>query len=178
MGFIFPIVFLLLICGLIYYLTKRVTKSFGLGKFWLAYSTILLLTFVSFFGSQILALSVTPFGRIVSNVAAFWLMAVLYGILSFAVIHLAGVFGNVKPKVQGISGIILTAGIILYGVLNSYSIRVIEVTVPIKGLENPMKIVHLTDIHLGNFRGKSFLTKVVEKANGLQPDLILHTGFI
>jgi len=38
------------------------------------------------------------------------------------------------------------------------------------------KIVQLSDLHLGLLRGASFLDEIVEKVNGLAPDLVVITG--
>ena len=45
-----------------------------------------------------------------------------------------------------------------YGVWNAYHFRVKEVTIPIRGLTEEIRAVHLTDIHLGNSRGKKELS--------------------
>ena len=44
-----------------------------------------------------------------------------------------------------------------------------------RGLEG-LKVVHLTDLHLGWYTPASFLEQVVEQANALEPDLVLLTG--
>ncbi len=41
---------------------------------------------------------------------------------------------------------------------------------------NGLRIVHLSDLHIGPLLGRRWLEKVVEKVNGLAPDLILLTG--
>ena len=43
-------------------------------------------------------------------------------------------------------------------------------------IQETINLVHLTDIHLGLFRGRRFLERIVKKTNDLNPDLILNTG--
>ena len=70
----------------------------------------------------------------------------------------------------------LTALLVCYGLLNASIPQVTRVTIPIKGLTKEVKVVHLTDIHLGHFRGKGHLQKIVEITNELNPDVVFQTG--
>ncbi len=51
-------------------------------------------------------------------------------------------------------------------------------TVAIEGIEKPLRIAHLTDLHLGNSPrlGARFARSVVEQVNALGPDLVVITG--
>jgi len=51
--------------------------------------------------------------------------------------------------------------------------------VPLPGLPaalSPLKVVHLSDLHLGPFVSEAYLRAVVDRVNRLQPDLVLLTG--
>ncbi|MFT3737634.1 MAG: metallophosphoesterase [Breznakibacter sp.] len=72
--------------------------------------------------------------------------------------------------------LVLLAVVMVYGVVNAYTLQVKEVTIPVFGLSKPIRAVHLTDIHLGNFRGKKYLEKVVDKTISLKPDVVFNTG--
>lgn len=57
--------------------------------------------------------------------------------------------------------------------------KIKKVDLPVKNLSKSLEglsIVQLTDIHLGPMIKKEFLAKVVEKVNGLKPDIIAITG--
>jgi predicted MPP superfamily phosphohydrolase len=50
---------------------------------------------------------------------------------------------------------------------------------PLRGLPPGLaglRLVHLTDLHLGRFTSAGYLRGVVERANALEPDLVLLTG--
>lgn len=56
--------------------------------------------------------------------------------------------------------------------VNHYSIPVPSLPESFYGI----RIVHLTDLHLGPFVTESFIERVIEKANALKPDIIVCTG--
>lgn len=64
----------------------------------------------------------------------------------------------------------------IYGAWNAYTIKVKEVIIPIKGLTQEIRAVHITDVHLGNFRGKREVDKIVRKIKELNPDVVFNTG--
>ncbi|MFH1126966.1 MAG: metallophosphoesterase [archaeon] len=74
--------------------------------------------------------------------------------------------------------IILTTTIIisLTAIINGQSITVKEIDIPLSGLKEPLKIVQLSDIHLGTTHNSEFLAKIVEKTNEQNPDIIFITG--
>ena len=51
-----------------------------------------------------------------------------------------------------------------------------EIEVEIPGLKQELRVMHLTDIHLGHFRGPVFLQKLVDLTNEQQVDMVLITG--
>src|SRR5690606_6640850 len=76
------------------------------------------------------------------------------------------------------SGGMLTLGL-LYGVTRRYHYQVRKVQIPISGLPEAfhgLRIVQLSDIHSGSFDSPRAVSKGVEMAMGLKPDLILFSG--
>lgn len=53
-----------------------------------------------------------------------------------------------------------------------------EIHVPIRGLDNEIRLVQLSDMHLGHFRGIKWLRGVVEQVNSCQPEVVVITGDI
>ena len=64
----------------------------------------------------------------------------------------------------------------LYGIWNSFQTKVTEIDIPVKGLQKEIRAVHLSDIHIGHFRGKGFLQEIVNKTNYQNPDVVFLTG--
>jgi len=96
--------------------------------------------------------------------------------MSLPIIDLLNLFFKFKPRLRGILSIGLTVLITLYSLWNSQTVHVKEITIPIKGLTQEIKAVHISDVHLGNFWGKRQMDKIVGKIAELNADVIFHTG--
>lgn len=114
--------------------------------------------------------------RIFYTIASVWM-----GISFFLISLLLGyeilkfIF-NIPPFTAGI-GIMTIAFIIsAYSIINSMFLETKEVEINIPHLKRDMKIVQLSDIHLGSIRNSGFMKKIVEKTNALNPDVVLITG--
>ena len=124
------------------------------------------------------AFSVSPniVGRFISNISSIASAIVLYLFLSVVVIELFSLLFHLMPINRGILSLFVTAIIFAYGIFNAYNLKVNHITIPIEGLTKEIKAVHITDIHLGNFRGEVYLDKIVDKINELQPNVVFNTG--
>jgi predicted MPP superfamily phosphohydrolase len=72
--------------------------------------------------------------------------------------------------------ILIAAVLTLAGMINARFIRTKRITVKAKNLQKDVRIVQLSDIHMGLVHGRRFLTRLINKVNSLKPDLILITG--
>lgn len=83
-----------------------------------------------------------------------------------------------RAKAAGVSLSVGTA--VAWGVSRARTLpSVVRVRVPIRGLGvafQGLKIVQLSDLHIGQTRGKDDLEKVVQAVNRLKPDLVAITG--
>lgn len=100
----------------------------------------------------------------------------LYLLLFTFLVDIVNLFTKFSPKILGLSAISLAVLISSIGIINAFYLRKSEVEIQINGLQNEIRIVHLTDIHLGHFRGQSFMQNVVDKTNSLNPDIVVITG--
>lgn len=175
-----PILFMLITLGLVaaavYYLSRRFTLFFpapGMkGWVWI-FSLGLVFAFVGSIG----------FSELTNRFVAAWSLAgsILLGafillLLSLAVTDLLHLAFRPSPALRGWLTVGLTLLLTGYGVWNAYHFRVKEVTLPISGLTREIRAVHLTDIHLGNSRGKKELERIVRITNELRPEIIFNTG--
>lgn len=69
-----------------------------------------------------------------------------------------------------------TATLSLKSIHNAKFIEVQKIDIEIKNLKKPYKIVQLSDIHIGGLIEKSFIENIVQKANALNPDIVVITG--
>ena len=74
--------------------------------------------------------------------------------------------------------VLLAAGcmLFLYALYEGSRLSVKQYMIPLEGLEKDVKLVHLTDVHVGTVHQKKFLDRVVCATNDLEPDVILMTG--
>jgi predicted MPP superfamily phosphohydrolase len=63
-----------------------------------------------------------------------------------------------------------------YAIFNADRLEVVELSIPFPGISNPLRVAHLSDIHIGTVHRKDFLSQVVSLTNKLRPDLVLITG--
>jgi predicted MPP superfamily phosphohydrolase len=92
---------------------------------------------------------------------------------------------KIRSQIILLSGLILSSGMALtigYGLIAGKKvIRMEEFRLDIADLPaglNGVKIVHISDIHLGSYEHDRFLKRCVEKINKVEPDFILFTGDI
>ncbi len=64
----------------------------------------------------------------------------------------------------------------IYALVQGGRVVVKEITVPIAGLSRPVRVAHLSDIHVGTVHQIDYLETIVEKTNAEKPDLVLITG--
>ena len=69
-----------------------------------------------------------------------------------------------------------TAILFLLSFIRARTFRVKQLNLPLEGLKRPVRIVHLSDLHLGAILKKPFMTRVAAKLQGLDPDIIAVTG--
>lgn len=157
--------------------------------YWLIFWLTALSYPVSRFGREVLPPEVT--GPL-TLVGSFWLGAVIYFILALLVIDgirlLDRLFGFLPRRyfqgpavamVTGLTVVVLVAGVFAYGwwnarhpVLTRYS-----VTIPKQAGElKELRLVAVSDLHLGYIVNRARLDQMVDMVNGLEPDLVLLPG--
>jgi len=116
------------------------------------------------------------FHCLIHVISGLYLGYILY-IFQFAVVlRLILIFYSL-PKV--ISFCILYIGPILvniYGIKNGLATKIQEVTLKYPGFKNKVKILHLSDIHLGAFYQTDAVQMVVNETKKINPDIVVITG--
>ena len=78
------------------------------------------------------------------------------------------------------AGFFIVAGLLVYGyVLGPRELAVSRIEVPVRGLPEPLvglRIVHISDLHVGQHLDVGELAEHVRRVNALQPDLVCVTG--
>jgi hypothetical protein len=185
------------------YLFLFIVIVFLIGAHWLIYNFFVRSFSVdSRHGKNILRLIffLLPIGFIFSSILARWrdvlLTKILYFIFSLwlgvlinfllvigAIWIITGVIEARGKKINRfIAGITVLVFVILfsgYGVVNAFFPTVKRITVSVNDLPvnwQGKTIVQISDLHLGEILGKTFLERVLNKVNNLHPEAIVITG--
>ncbi|MDR1463464.1 MAG: metallophosphoesterase [Azoarcus sp.] len=167
-----------LIAVSVWYVPSRLKKLLGLRKAWPWHAlfigvvvgyALLLLKGVYTWDSASIAVIFNALGLLlVFFIYLFFFLAVTHP-LSFLIKRIAG-------RSLGICGISVSALFVILGFINAQSFVVVHYDLPVKGLERPVRLVHVPDIHLGTQRGESWLKKILNAVNEQKPDMVLYNG--
>lgn len=100
----------------------------------------------------------------------------LYLLLVTFLLNLIKIFINLSPGLQGFLGFGITFLIAAGAMIHALNVKIKHVNIPIKGLNTEMKVMHWSDLHLGHYRGRNFLEKLVERTNEADASLLFITG--
>ena len=109
-------------------------------------------------------------------IAASTMGILLYLLLAVLFVDLLHFIIKVKPAFYGIAAISLALIFSVYGVWNSYKLITTQITIPIKGITKQVRAMHVSDVHLGHFRGKALLQKIVDETKKQNVDIVFITG--
>lgn len=160
---ILPFIILLIFLGVLatasYYLSRRFNWYFSFEAPKLLFMTFGLLSLFMIIGVLAFSNTTNVFSSILYILAAFLMGFFLYLLLSVLSVDILRLFTNLSPKTYGLIALSMTLFISLYGILQARNIQVVEQEVVINGLKKEVKAMHLTDLHLGHFRGKKYLQR-------------------
>ncbi len=171
MAFIF--LFLLLYFALNSYVILRLGNLLGAGNN-ILYPLIILLAFSFPFAMFIEKTFPNMLTRVGYTISSIWMGVLVFLFFSLIAYELINMFYDLPY-----AGWIILAAVFLlssYSVINAFSLHVKEVDVKIEGLHKDVKIVQLSDVHIGTIRNSGFLKKIAEKVNDIDPDIVMITG--
>lgn len=176
----FPLLFFIIFIGILVganiYLARRFNFYFSIENTKILYFIFPALTAFMIFGVLPLSNTTNSFGSFIYMLAAVTMGVLLYLILSVTLVDLIKLFTNLSPKTYGLSVLTITFLISLYGILNSWNVQVTQQEIAMKGINSEIRAMHLSDIHIGHFRGENFLQKIVDKTNEQNVDVVFITG--
>lgn len=112
------------------------------------------------------------------NIGSVWLVFTLYMVLALLITDISRLFVPTLKTYGFLASFGFTVCLLTYGYFNYKhpDINHLDITLdkPLQG--QPMKIVAISDVHLGNGTRKPQLQKFVEMINAQEPDLIIIGG--
>lgn len=174
--YLFLILFIGILVGANIYLSARFNHFFSIENRTLLRVIFPLLSASMIFGVMPFTNSINQLGHLIYIFSATMMGFLLYLLLSVFTVDLISIFTNFSPRITGIAALSLVLMVSLYGIINSWVIQVTKKNIEIRNLSKEIRAVHVSDIHLGHFRGKKFLQRIVDKTNNHNPDLVFITG--
>lgn len=161
----------------VWYLARRSAFVFGTRATWwyVGYGIALVASFASMFMGA-MRWSVNPLahcfvvvGGVLTGFLLFLLVFTLLTDLVQLFVHMpAWLFGTIAGS--------LALSFTVYGLVTAASPKLVEQTIALPKLENPMRAVLLTDTHFGHYRGKRQMQHIVNMVNEAKPDIVFFTG--
>lgn len=110
------------------------------------------------------------------RLASIWMGIAFFSICTFLVYRFVLLFFTIDEKIG--SAVVLSFIVIMsfIAVINGRRLKINLRDIEIKGLKKELKIVHLSDLHIGAIHQKDYLERVVKKTNSLNPDVVVITG--
>ena len=185
------ILFLLIYGGANFYVAKKLfqfinsrSKRVNLTLFAVVYTFFPLTLIIGFFP--------LPFGisAVMRFIGMHWIGTGLYLLMFFLLTDFFIIFGRITkvintpipPRVRFYSGltvILLALATVFYGMYNANHIKHVSYEIQLKNaLLNNMKIVLISDLHLGEIRSEKNLEKIVQMINSQNPDIVCLAGDI
>ncbi len=111
--------------------------------------------------------------------SAVWLSFFIYLFFGAVIYYIALIFG--ASVISGQVLLVLALGLSLYGLIHAQIIKKVHIKINLPNLPESWigkKAVFLSDLHLGQVRGKKFLEKIVSVIQKESPDIIFISGDI
>ncbi len=158
-----------------------------------AYAALFWMLALSFVAGRILEhVALSWFSDILVWTGSFWLAAMAYFLLILLCIDLLRLIDRFVPFFPGslrslsmtgrqliAAGILVVVALaVTYGHLNARTprVRTIEISIAKRSAVPSLKVVAVSDVHLGTLVCRRFFARIVEEINALDPDLVLFAG--
>ncbi|HII72490.1 TPA: metallophosphoesterase [Candidatus Woesearchaeota archaeon] len=114
--------------------------------------------------------------RILYTISSLW-MGIVFLLFSGLILYeLSRLFIRIDPFKAATTIIIIVICLTVFATINAFFINVKTIDLPIEGLKQDLKVVQLSDIHVGTIRNSGYLEKIAKKINDIDPDIVLITG--
>jgi hypothetical protein len=114
--------------------------------------------------------------RIFYTIAAAYIGTFLFLFILVALSHLLSIFVSLPKAATGICIVVIAGILAIASILNYTRITTVPINVPLEKLDHTIKIVQISDVHIGNTRTSAYLERVVTQVNKESPDIVVITG--
>lgn len=167
-------IFFLLIFFFAFYMARRTAFMFGIGWKWL-FACFSVLAVASLFAMFAVRNQLSGW-HILAVVLSVVVGVLLYMLISISLADLIHIFAHFSPKTYGLIVVSATVLLSAFGLINASIPRLRTVEVKMPKLTQPVHLVQFSDVHLGHFRGKRNLQRLVNIANSTDAQALVITG--
>lgn len=177
LGWVLRLSFLGLLLAVLWYLAARLRLMLGWQRRWPLRLGVVAL-FIGAIACVLWTLRIESAWATPLNIAAGQVLVFLmYAALLLPIAHLAQLVAGGRGGRASSGSAMVAAGLVtLAGALHADEFQVVHTEVEVSGLTAPLRIAHLSDLHLGHHRDGDYLRRVVAATNRARPDLVLITG--
>ena len=107
-----------------------------------------------------------------------WMIALGLGAVLLPIVvgaALVGLVAPLEPRALGLASLVLWVALALHARRRAERVHDVAFALPLPGLARPVRLVQLSDVHVGS-RDGAFLERVVEQARGHDPEFVVITG--
>lgn len=159
-----------------YYVISKLFKLFELNKEVSFYVIIAVLTISYLLSAELLRIFNTWVVKGISIIFSTWLGVSFNFLWTFGIYDLLNLIWKIPFE---IAGYVIFLGVILitiYSIYNATTFSIRTVRVESEKIKKILKIVQLSDLHIGATHRNDFLEKSIEIVNKINPDFVVLTG--
>ncbi|HHA2810094.1 TPA: metallophosphoesterase [Stenotrophomonas maltophilia] len=122
------------------------------------------------------ATSASPVAGEIYVVAGHLLTFHLFLLMTLLVTHALQKLGPLPPRPVAVTSLMIAAAFTAYGAIHASDFSVKRSMIELAGLEKPVNLMLISDVHVGHHRNGAYLKRIVDETNRANVDLVLITG--
>lgn len=162
----------------------NVTTTKWVALFWIVFELISIPLLISVMPMPSITIAARRFLKVTAHSILGFSILLLYWFIAYDLIYIVtGILGyelrNEFAIAYGITALVGSMVIFVIGLRNAFVPKISKYTVEIEketDCKNNLKVIMVSDIHLGNIVGNRHLARLVKIVNGMDADLILFIG--
>lgn len=158
------------------YVHKRLGILFGAATGWPTKLAIMVAVVTAPILVDATATSANPIAGAIYEAAGYVLTFYIYLFIALLVQQVLQPLWRLSPMYSGLAAVFAPVAFTVYGAINASNFTVRNNSIYLLGLQEPLKVMLISDVHIGNHRGANYLRKIVQATNSQAPDLVLITG--
>ena len=173
---IFITIFLTLYGAMNFYVFWRMSALLSLKRNFIFYLVLVACTFSYLIAAILERRFPGLFSRLIYIAAALW-MGILFILFSLVIVYeILHLFIKFPPGKAGIVLLCISGILTIYSLINASIVHVKTIRIRSNKIPGAVSFVQISDLHFGPILTSSFLSKIIQKINALNPDAVFITG--